>query len=291
MNPEWYYTADGGQHGPVTAADLKKLAREGTIHPEDLVWKSGTPNWVAAKSVKGLFATAAAKPEVEKADQTPANLEDSATELIEDLPQKKKPDNRLADRLSEIQRKQIKERSADPEDEEPEEDRPKRSSRARDRDDEDDEEEVRPKKRKRRRDDDDDEDDDDACPSRSRRNDDEDDYDDRPRRRNRRGNKSGTTPGTGLGIASMICGILGLVISGSSCFLGALCALGLIGNILSGILALVAVCLGFPALKTEGKGFGIAGLVTGILGLIPVLLTIVVLIFGVAVVGAGALAR
>ena len=44
-------------------------------------------------------------------------------------------------------------------------------------------------------------------------------------------------------------------------------------------------------LDYQGKGFGIAGLITGIIGLIPTLLILVGLIFGAAAVGVGAMAR
>lgn len=62
MKPEWYYTQGGQQFGPFTAADLKKFGEEGKIKPDDLVWKEGMANWVAAKAVKGIFAAPAPAP-------------------------------------------------------------------------------------------------------------------------------------------------------------------------------------------------------------------------------------
>lgn len=55
MAGEWYYEREGQQTGPVSAADLKKLAGEGTLTPETLVWKSGLKEWTPASRVKGLF--------------------------------------------------------------------------------------------------------------------------------------------------------------------------------------------------------------------------------------------
>jgi TM2 domain-containing membrane protein YozV len=54
---EWYYTVKGEQVGPVSPAELKKAATEGTLQPTDLVWKEGMAEWVEAQSIKGLFAS------------------------------------------------------------------------------------------------------------------------------------------------------------------------------------------------------------------------------------------
>src|SRR5436190_7368165 len=55
VSQEWYYSVGGDRQGPVTAAELKKLAEAGTLKATDLVWKDGMPDWVQAKSIKGLF--------------------------------------------------------------------------------------------------------------------------------------------------------------------------------------------------------------------------------------------
>jgi GYF domain 2 len=56
MESVWYYARDGAQTGPVSFDDLKKAIGAGQIGPEDLVWREGTPDWMPAKSVPGLFA-------------------------------------------------------------------------------------------------------------------------------------------------------------------------------------------------------------------------------------------
>lgn len=67
----------------------------------------------------------------------------------------------------------------------------------------------------------------------------------------------------GLGVASMVCGILSLVLSCCVPYLPL-------------ILALVAVVLGAMGIKKNaGKGMAIAGLVCGIIGLIPSLLFVI----------------
>lgn len=57
---QWYYAVDGKQHGPVPSAELKQLTTAGKLNKQDLVWKEGTPDWVAAGTVPGLFASEAA---------------------------------------------------------------------------------------------------------------------------------------------------------------------------------------------------------------------------------------
>jgi TM2 domain-containing membrane protein YozV len=55
MSANWYYSKNNEREGPVTPAKLKKLASEGWLTPDDLVWKEGMPNWLPARKVRGLF--------------------------------------------------------------------------------------------------------------------------------------------------------------------------------------------------------------------------------------------
>lgn len=59
---EWYFSQAGSQSGPVTMAHLKGLADAGTLHPADLVWKTGMAAWVAASSIQGLFPAKGSAP-------------------------------------------------------------------------------------------------------------------------------------------------------------------------------------------------------------------------------------
>lgn len=56
MAQMWYYRAGGVEHGPVPAAELKRLAAAGKIGPADLVRREDADKWVPAGHVKGLFA-------------------------------------------------------------------------------------------------------------------------------------------------------------------------------------------------------------------------------------------
>lgn len=55
MASMWYYIHEGRQYGPVSGAEIKKLAAGGQLLPTDLVWKDGMPEWVPASRIKGLF--------------------------------------------------------------------------------------------------------------------------------------------------------------------------------------------------------------------------------------------
>lgn len=63
MAAVWFYVKNGARLGPITAADLKKLADDGSILPADMVWKEGMASWEPARSVKGLFEDHHAAPD------------------------------------------------------------------------------------------------------------------------------------------------------------------------------------------------------------------------------------
>jgi hypothetical protein len=52
----WHYSINGKKLGPISSADLKRLADTGELSPSDLVWKEGLGAWVTASNVKGLFS-------------------------------------------------------------------------------------------------------------------------------------------------------------------------------------------------------------------------------------------
>jgi hypothetical protein len=56
---QFFYNDNGKPVGPVTLAEIRAKIAAGTITPDTLVWKAGTPSWVAAKQlpeVAPLFA-------------------------------------------------------------------------------------------------------------------------------------------------------------------------------------------------------------------------------------------
>lgn len=55
---DWYYAKGGKQNGPITSAQLRQLAQAGELLPDDLVFREGGTNWVAASTVNGLFPAA-----------------------------------------------------------------------------------------------------------------------------------------------------------------------------------------------------------------------------------------
>lgn len=62
----YFYKQGANEYGPHDAASLRKLARSGSLRPEDLIRKEGSSQWRVAKEAKGLFGNAAG-------DATPAS--------------------------------------------------------------------------------------------------------------------------------------------------------------------------------------------------------------------------
>ncbi|MBP90089.1 MAG: hypothetical protein CMJ64_25845 [Planctomycetaceae bacterium] len=51
METQWYYARDGKQLGPVSAEALHRLAREGQLNGDNLVWRAGMEKWEKAAAV------------------------------------------------------------------------------------------------------------------------------------------------------------------------------------------------------------------------------------------------
>jgi TM2 domain-containing membrane protein YozV len=155
VSQEWYYSVDGDRQGPVSGAELKKLAEAGTLKATDLVWKDGMADWVAAKSIKGLFGTSGvAAPassksgEQAKARPAPADEDDRpsrARRRDEDEDEDDRPRRRRDEDEDDEDDRPVRARGRDEDDDD--EDRP---VRRRDDDDVDEDEDDRPRKKKRR---------------------------------------------------------------------------------------------------------------------------------------------
>jgi hypothetical protein len=52
---QWFYEEGGKQRGPVTWAELKRMAADGDLSPEDRVWGEGMASWKEARLVPNLF--------------------------------------------------------------------------------------------------------------------------------------------------------------------------------------------------------------------------------------------
>ena len=53
-NIQWYYSrGNGDTQGPVSPAELARLAQAGELRPGDLVWKEGMEEWIAGGSYQG----------------------------------------------------------------------------------------------------------------------------------------------------------------------------------------------------------------------------------------------
>ena len=58
----WFYSANGGQAGPVSEVELKALAASGQLNPTDLIWRDGLADWMPASKLPGVFDVAAVTP-------------------------------------------------------------------------------------------------------------------------------------------------------------------------------------------------------------------------------------
>jgi hypothetical protein len=77
MAADFYVHRNGQVTGPLTSAELKKLAREGGIQPDDLVQKEKDGKPIKAANVKGLLTALAAT-----TAPTPETSEENSTSLI-----------------------------------------------------------------------------------------------------------------------------------------------------------------------------------------------------------------
>lgn len=132
MSQEWYYSIDGDRQGPVTAQDLKKLVDSGTLKAADLVWKDGMADWVAAKTIKGLFGGPASSASTAAVATTPVKTAEPKSARNDEDEEDDRPKKRRV----------VAER-----DDDDDEDEPRRSRR----DDDDDDDEPRSKKKKKKR--------------------------------------------------------------------------------------------------------------------------------------------
>lgn len=57
MPDRWFYLRDKQRHGPITAAGLQQMTKEGRLVADDLVWCEELPDWTHASTIPGLFST------------------------------------------------------------------------------------------------------------------------------------------------------------------------------------------------------------------------------------------
>jgi hypothetical protein len=91
VSQEWYYSVNGDRQGPISGAELKKLADGGTIKPGDLVWKDGMSDWVQAKSIKGLFGAGTSGEQARPQQAAAAEERPSARGRARDLDEVESP--------------------------------------------------------------------------------------------------------------------------------------------------------------------------------------------------------
>jgi len=75
MASKWFYSKVGSDEklGPIDTPELKAMAKDGRLSPEDLIWKEGMPKWMPAWRTRGLFPVGG-PPALPKADASPPPL-------------------------------------------------------------------------------------------------------------------------------------------------------------------------------------------------------------------------
>lgn len=73
----WYWNDGGMKRGPISSAQLRRLAAQGQVTPRTTVWREGSEQPVTAGRIQGLFETPQAPPAAEPAaDGVPPPRED-----------------------------------------------------------------------------------------------------------------------------------------------------------------------------------------------------------------------
>ncbi len=96
--PNWHYAQNDEQQGPVTWVTLRRMARDGTLSRDDLVWHESLPDWIEAARVADLFPKKKSAPPVIKRtessksdadDLEPMEIFESADDAKSKSPSKK----------------------------------------------------------------------------------------------------------------------------------------------------------------------------------------------------------
>ncbi len=113
---DWYYAKGNRQLGPVSSTELKQLSESGYLTADDLVWREGMGEWIAAGKVKGLFD---APPEEPAGAQSPP-VQTPPADAAPDAPPPAKTEERsdvarkhVFDMLIELVRRQLPPRFVD----------------------------------------------------------------------------------------------------------------------------------------------------------------------------------
>ena len=61
---QWYYNAEGQQHGPLPETEFSRLFETAQLQPDTLVWSEGLAAWTPARDIEGLIPSAYNPPPV-----------------------------------------------------------------------------------------------------------------------------------------------------------------------------------------------------------------------------------
>ncbi len=75
----WYFVRNGERCGPVSPAELTRLAAAGELDPTDLVWRAGLEEWYQAGCIEDLFLPSESAEEPPPVLPSPGVLDDPFT--------------------------------------------------------------------------------------------------------------------------------------------------------------------------------------------------------------------
>lgn len=81
MASQWFYRIGSDEIGPVNSADVRSLAKDGTIEPSTPVRKADGEKWIKAGRIKGLFDGVQQQPEEEEVDPLIAMTSQAASSV------------------------------------------------------------------------------------------------------------------------------------------------------------------------------------------------------------------
>ncbi len=79
MSANWHYRVGDREFGPVSAAELRRLAAAGELGRHDHIRKDGMTDWVIASSAKGLFGSPSEPPNQASLQRDVPNMPESAS--------------------------------------------------------------------------------------------------------------------------------------------------------------------------------------------------------------------
>ena len=86
----WYYSVEGRSHGPVSQQDMLRLAKEGVVNTDTLIWHPGLDEWdpvwkLMPQAMEHMSKSAMAKQARGETERIPISEQDKAGNISESM--------------------------------------------------------------------------------------------------------------------------------------------------------------------------------------------------------------